>query len=84
MSDMKIVINPRNGRLKRVELETPAQDTEEEQYLFLVYQALAEEIQQFVKRTSFKVQTGKMLGELGEINLKFKDSEAPSLALMKV
>ena len=64
MSAIKIVINPTNGRLSAVELVDSTGSADTENYLFLVYQMLAEEIQQFTKRTGSKVQLNKLLGKL--------------------
>ena len=83
MSGIKIVINPISGRLDRVELRGAHGDTEGQKYLFSVYQALAEDIRQLVKRTSCRVQIDRALGKLGEPSLALKNDYSSSVEVVE-
>lgn len=64
MSEIKIVINPTNGRLNGVELVSSSGSAEEEKYLFDLYQLITAEIKQFAGLTCRKVQVNRLLGNL--------------------
>jgi len=82
MSGIKIVINPLSGRLERVELNGISNDVEGQKYLFSVYEVLMDEIHQFVKKTSHKVQINRALGKLEEPSLQMKGGHDSNVDMM--
>ena len=82
MSAIKIVINPHNGRLNGIELVDPNGSSGTEANLFMVYQILADEIQQFTKRTSHKVQLNKLMSGIGHSGESSKDGKETSPTIL--